>query len=57
METMLPVGEDAVERWPVFGALLDDARRMLYELDPVEGPHVLAIPAISPVPTVAPTSP
>jgi uncharacterized membrane protein YgaE (UPF0421/DUF939 family) len=56
METMLPVGEDAVERWPVFGALLDDARRMLYELDPVEGPHALAIPAIEPAPSAAPSS-
>jgi uncharacterized membrane protein YgaE (UPF0421/DUF939 family) len=46
METMLPMGDDAVERWPVHGALLDDARRMLYELDPVDGPHPDAIPEL-----------
>jgi uncharacterized membrane protein YgaE (UPF0421/DUF939 family) len=44
METMLPSGADAVEHWPVHGALLDDARRMLFELDPVDGPHTDAIP-------------
>jgi hypothetical protein len=46
METMLPIGDDAVERWPVHGALLDGARRMLYELDPVDGPHSEAIPVL-----------
>jgi hypothetical protein len=46
METMLPIGDDAVERWPVHGALLDDARRMLFELDPVNGPHTAAIPPL-----------
>ena len=46
METMLPIGDDAVERWPVHGALLDDARRMLFELDPVDGPHTAAIPPL-----------
>lgn len=47
IETMLPTGEDAVELWPIHGALLDDARRILYELDPVHGPHPEAIPDLT----------
>ncbi|HEX4790259.1 MAG TPA: aromatic acid exporter family protein [Actinospica sp.] len=31
--------------WSVHGALLDDARRMLRELDPDDGPHRAGIPA------------
>lgn len=31
--------------WSVYGALLDDARRMLRELDPEDGPHREGIPA------------
>ncbi|MFL6115946.1 MAG: FUSC family protein, partial [Catenulispora sp.] len=46
IEAMLPVGAHAVERWSVHGALLDGVRRMLYELDPVAGPHTLAVPVI-----------
>ncbi|GAA2034729.1 hypothetical protein GCM10009839_39090 [Catenulispora yoronensis] len=48
IEDMLPIGAHAVERWSVHGALLDGVRRMLYELDPVAGPHTLAIPPIAP---------
>ncbi|MEY9887490.1 uncharacterized membrane protein YgaE (UPF0421/DUF939 family) [Catenulispora sp. MAP12-49] len=50
IEDMLPIGAYAVEKWSVHGSLLDEGRRMLYELDPVEGPHVLAIPEILPAP-------
>ncbi|MEY9933467.1 uncharacterized membrane protein YgaE (UPF0421/DUF939 family) [Catenulispora sp. GP43] len=50
IEDMLPMGAYAVEKWSVHGSLLDEVRRMLYELDPVEGPHVLAIPEIHPAP-------
>jgi len=32
--------------WSVYGALLDDARRMLRELDPDDGPHREGIPAM-----------
>lgn len=32
--------------WSVYGSLLDDARRMLRELDPDEGPHREGIPAM-----------
>jgi len=46
IEDMLPIGAYAVEKWSVHGSLLDEVRRMLYELDPVEGPHTLAIPEI-----------
>jgi uncharacterized membrane protein YgaE (UPF0421/DUF939 family) len=52
IEDMLPIGAHAVERWSVHGALLDGARRMLYELDPVGGPHALAIPPITPAPVI-----
>jgi len=31
--------------WSIYGALLDDARRMLRELDPEGGPHREGIPA------------
>jgi uncharacterized membrane protein YgaE (UPF0421/DUF939 family) len=31
--------------WSIYGALLDDARRMLRELDPDDGPHREGIPA------------
>ena len=47
---MLPIGAYAVEKWSVHGSLLDEVRRMLYELDPVDGPHALAIPEILPAP-------
>jgi uncharacterized membrane protein YgaE (UPF0421/DUF939 family) len=50
IEDMLPIGAHAVEKWSVHGSLLDEVRRMLYELDPVEGPHTLAIPEIQPAP-------
>jgi len=50
IEDMLPIGAFAVEKWSVHGSLLDEVRRMLYELDPVDGPHALAIPAILPAP-------
>jgi uncharacterized membrane protein YgaE (UPF0421/DUF939 family) len=32
--------------WSVYGALLDDARRMLRELDPDDGPHRDGLPAM-----------
>ena len=32
--------------WSVYGSLLDDARRMLRELDPDDGPHREGIPAL-----------
>ena len=32
--------------WSVYGALIDDARRMLRELDPDDGPHREGIPAM-----------
>jgi uncharacterized membrane protein YgaE (UPF0421/DUF939 family) len=32
--------------WSIYGALLDDARRMLRELDPDEGPHRDGIPSL-----------
>jgi uncharacterized membrane protein YgaE (UPF0421/DUF939 family) len=50
IEDMLPMGANAVEKWSVHGSLLDEVRRMLYELDPVDGPHALAIPEILPAP-------
>ncbi|OLE19963.1 MAG: hypothetical protein AUG49_26485 [Catenulispora sp. 13_1_20CM_3_70_7] len=50
IEAMLPIGAHAVERWSVHGALLDGVRRMLYELDPVAGPHTLAVPVVAPEP-------
>jgi uncharacterized membrane protein YgaE (UPF0421/DUF939 family) len=50
IEDMLPIGANAVEKWSVHGSLLDEVRRMLYELDPVEGPHALAIPELLPAP-------
>jgi hypothetical protein len=49
IETMLPRGADAVLLWPVHGALLDNARRTLFELDPVDGPHTDAIPDLGPL--------
>ena len=55
IEDMLPIGAYAVEKWSVHGSLLDEVRRMLYELDPVDGPHALAIPEIlqAPVPSAS----
>jgi len=50
IEDMLPIGANAVERWSVHGALLDGVRRMLYELNPVNGPHTSAIPELDPAP-------
>jgi uncharacterized membrane protein YgaE (UPF0421/DUF939 family) len=50
IEDMLPIGANAVEKWSVHGSLLDEVRRMLYELDPVDGPHALAIPEVLPAP-------
>jgi hypothetical protein len=32
--------------WSIYGALLDDSRRMLRELDPDDGPHKDGIPAV-----------
>jgi uncharacterized membrane protein YgaE (UPF0421/DUF939 family) len=44
-EAMLP-DEDAPRLlWSIYGALLDDARRMLRELDPDDGPHRDGIPS------------
>ena len=53
IEDMLPIGAYAVEKWSVHGSLLDEVRRMLYELDPVDGPHALAIPEILPAPVLS----
>jgi hypothetical protein len=53
IEDMLPIGAYAVEKWSVHGSLLDEVRRMLYELDPVEGPHTLAIPEILAAPALS----
>jgi uncharacterized membrane protein YgaE (UPF0421/DUF939 family) len=40
-----PADDDPTMLWSIHGALLDDARRMLHELDPDEGPHREGIPA------------
>lgn len=56
IEDMLPIGAYAVEKWSVHGSLLDEVRRMLYELDPVEGPHTLAIPEILAAPVLSPST-
>ena len=44
-EAMLPDGDAPRLLWSIYGALLDDARRMLRELDPDDGPHREGIPA------------
>jgi hypothetical protein len=40
-----PEDDDPTMLWSIHGALLDDTRRMLRELDPDEGPHREGIPA------------
>jgi hypothetical protein len=42
---MQPDGDAPTLVWSVYGALIDDARRMLRELDPDNGPHRDGIPA------------
>jgi uncharacterized membrane protein YgaE (UPF0421/DUF939 family) len=42
---LLPHDDDPTLLWSVYGALLDDSRRMLRELDPDDGPHREGIPA------------
>jgi uncharacterized membrane protein YgaE (UPF0421/DUF939 family) len=44
-QAMHPDDDAPTLLWPLYGALLDDARRMLRELDPDEGPHREGIPA------------
>ncbi|HEY3868857.1 MAG TPA: aromatic acid exporter family protein [Actinocrinis sp.] len=44
-EAMLPDNDAPQLLWSIYGALLDDARRMLHELDPDDGPHRDGIPA------------
>jgi uncharacterized membrane protein YgaE (UPF0421/DUF939 family) len=45
-QAMQPDDDAPTLVWSVYGALLDDARRMLRELDPDEGPHREGIPAM-----------
>jgi hypothetical protein len=44
-QAMHPDDEAPTLTWSVYGALLDDARRMLRELDPDNGPHRAGIPS------------
>jgi uncharacterized membrane protein YgaE (UPF0421/DUF939 family) len=44
-QVMHPDEDAPTLAWSVHGALLDDARRMLRELDPDDGPHRAGIPA------------
>jgi uncharacterized membrane protein YgaE (UPF0421/DUF939 family) len=44
-KAMQPGEDDPTMLWSLHGALLDDARRMLRELDPDEGPHREGIPS------------
>lgn len=41
---MLPDDDAPTMLWSIYGAILDDARRMLRELDPDDGPHREGIP-------------
>jgi uncharacterized membrane protein YgaE (UPF0421/DUF939 family) len=43
--TMHPDSDAPAMLWSIYGALLDDSRRMLRELDPDDGPHRNGIPA------------
>jgi hypothetical protein len=45
-QAMYPDDDAPTLLWSVYGALLDDARRMLRELDPDDGPHREGIPAM-----------
>jgi hypothetical protein len=42
---MQPDDDAPTMLWSIHGALLDDSRRMLRELDPDDGPHREGIPA------------
>ena len=44
-QAMQPDDDAPTLVWSVYGALIDDARRMLRELDPDDGPHREGIPA------------
>jgi hypothetical protein len=44
-EALHPDDDDPTMLWSIHGALLDDTRRMLRELDPDDGPHLEGIPA------------
>jgi uncharacterized membrane protein YgaE (UPF0421/DUF939 family) len=44
-EQARPDEDDPIMLWPAYGAVLDAAQRMLYELDPDDGPHGGAIPS------------
>ena len=44
-EALHPDDDDPTMLWSIHGALLDDTRRMLRELDPDNGPHREGIPA------------
>lgn len=44
-EALHPEQDDPTMLWSIHGALLDDTRRMLRELDPDNGPHRAGIPA------------
>ncbi|HEV2639793.1 MAG TPA: aromatic acid exporter family protein [Actinocrinis sp.] len=44
-EALHPDEDDPTMLWSIHGALLDDTRRMLRELDPDNGPHREGIPA------------
>lgn len=44
-QAMHPDDEAPTLTWSIYGALLDDARRMLRELDPDDGPHRAGIPS------------
>jgi len=44
-EALHPDEDDPTMLWSIHGALLDDTRRMLRELDPDNGPHRKGIPA------------
>lgn len=44
-QAMHPDEDAPTLAWSIYGALLDDARRMLRELDPDDGPHRAGIPS------------
>jgi len=44
-EAMHPESDDPAMLWSIHGALLDDTRRILRELDPDDGPHREGIPS------------
>lgn len=45
-QAMHPDEDAPTMLWSIYGALLDDARRMLREVDPDDGPHREGIPAM-----------